>query len=278
MQEINTNLCKALVGTDECDQKLVDQLTRNVDGTSNKHKCGANALLGVSMAVARAGAAKKKMPLYRYLGELSGNDNFCMPVPAFNVINGGSHAGNALSFQEFMIMPTGAESFSQAMQMGAEIYHILKQETKKRYGQDAINVGDEGGFAPPLSSNKEGLQLLMTAVELSGYKDQVKLAMDVASSEFFTSDHKYDLGKKTPHIDVKFRQPVMTADELKFYFQDLCETFPIVSIEDPFEQVCCCNHDFTVSSCDYLVIFYDICVISFFLPRINGALGRSLPN
>ena len=167
-----------------------------LDGTENKSKLGANAILGVSLAVAKAGAAAKGLPLYKYFGHLAGNSDFVLPVPAFNVINGGSHAGNKLAFQEFMILPTGAKSFSEAMQIGAEVYHNLKSVIKKKYGQDATNVGDEGGFAPNIQSNKEGVELLMSAIEKAGYLDQVKVGMDVASSEFLTKDGKYDLDFK----------------------------------------------------------------------------------
>lgn len=164
-------------------------------------KLGANAILGTSLAVAKAGAAAKNVPLYRHLASLSGTPDsqskLVLPVPAFNVINGGSHAGNKLAMQEFMILPTGADSFSQAMRMGSEVYHALKSVIKKKYGQDATNVGDEGGFAPNIQDNKEGLELLKQAIEQAGYTGKVKIAMDVAASEFYKeNEKKYDLDFK----------------------------------------------------------------------------------
>ena len=168
----------------------------DLDGTENKKNLGANAILGVSLAVAKAGAAAKGLPLYKYFGLLAGNSKFVLPVPAFNVINGGSHAGNKLAFQEFMILPTGASSFSQAMAMGCEVYHHLAKVIKAKYGQDAVNVGDEGGFAPNIQSNKEGVTLLIEAIRKAGYEDKVVIGMDVASSEFHTKDKMYDLDFK----------------------------------------------------------------------------------
>lgn len=165
------------------DQKAVDDFLLSLDGTENKSTLGANALLGVSMAATKAGAAAKGVPLYRHIADLAGNKDVLLPVPSFNVINGGSHAGNRLAMQEFMILPVGASSFSEAMRMGAEVYQILKKVIKKKYGQDACNVGDEGGFAPNIQSNKEGLDLLMTAIEEAGYTGKIKIAMDCAASE-----------------------------------------------------------------------------------------------
>lgn len=168
-----------------------------MDGTPNKSKLGANAILGVSLAVAKAGAAAKNVPLYKHLADLSGTKKIVLPVPAFNVINGGSHAGNKLAMQEFMILPTGASSFSEAMRIGSEVYHTLKNVIKKKYGQDATNVGDEGGFAPNIQDNREGLELLKTAIEQAGYTGKVKIAMDVAASEFYKeAEKKYDLDFK----------------------------------------------------------------------------------
>jgi len=156
------------------------------------------------MAVCKAGAAVKGMPLYKHIAELAGNptDKFYMPVPAFNVINGGSHAGNKLAMQEFMILPVGASSFAEAMKMGSEVYHNLKNVIKKKYGQDACNVGDEGGFAPNILENKEGLDLLVEAIEKAGYTGKVKIGMDVAASEFWKEEEKvYDLDFKTEDND-----------------------------------------------------------------------------
>jgi len=231
VKNVNEVLGPAIVGKDETDQVLIDELMLGLDGTPNKVKMGANAILGVSLAVAKAGAAKKGVPLYKHFGDLAGNKDFTMPVPSFNVINGGSHAGNALAFQEFMVLPTGASSFKEAMQIGCEIYATLKTVTKKKYGQDAVNVGDEGGFAPPIQSNKEGVELLMDAIEKSGHLNKVILGMDVAASEFY-KDGKYDLFSKVPGS----KEPALTGQELGKFYQDLCKDFPIKSIEDPFDQ------------------------------------------
>jgi enolase len=204
----------------------------SLDGTDNKGKLGANAILGVSLAVARAGAAEKGVPLYQYLGELSGNNDFVLPVPAFNVINGGSHAGNKLAMQEFMILPVGAPSFKEALRYGAEVYQHLKAVIKDKYGQDATNVGDEGGFAPNIQDNKEGLELLKVAIEKAGYTGKVKIGMDVAASEFYV-DGKYDLDFKTKNNDGKL---VKSGPELADLYKDFIKNYPIVSIEDPFDQ------------------------------------------
>merc|ERR1719463_846887 len=151
------------------------------------------------MAVCRAGAAAKSMPLYKYIAELAGKptDKFVLPVPALNVINGGSHAGNRLACQEFMILPVGATSFREGLQIGAEVYHTLKTVIKKKYGQDACNVGDEGGFAPSVQDNNEALDVLMDAIKKSGHEAKVKIGTDVAASEFY-KDGKYDLDFKNP--------------------------------------------------------------------------------
>ncbi|RVW17114.1 Enolase 1, chloroplastic [Vitis vinifera] len=194
---------------------------------------GANATLGVSLSVCRAGAGAKGVPLYKHIQELSGTKELVMPVPAFNVINGGSHAGNNLAMQEFMILPVGATSFAEALRMGSEVYHTLKGIIKAKYGQDACNVGDEGGFAPNVQDNREGLVLLMDAIEKAGYTGKIKIGMDVAASEFFTKDGKYDLNfKKQPNDGAHVR----SAQSLCELYKEFVKDFPIVSIEDPFDQ------------------------------------------
>ncbi|EPB71837.1 Enolase, TIM barrel domain protein [Ancylostoma ceylanicum] len=203
-----------------------------LDGTENKSNLGANAILGVSLAVAKAGAVHKGMPLYKYLAELAGVSKVVLPVPAFNVINGGSHAGNKLAMQEFMILPVGASSFSEAMRMGSEVYHHLKAEIKKRYGLDATAVGDEGGFAPNIQDNKEGLDLLKTAIDLAGYTGKISIGMDVAASEFF-KEGKYDLDFKNPKSDPS---KWLTGDQLAALYHDFIKQYPVVSIEDAFDQ------------------------------------------
>lgn len=212
-------------------QAEIDQFLIDLDGTENKGKYGANAILGISLAVAKAGAKAKGIPLYQHFAELAGKsvDNFVLPVPAFNVINGGSHAGNSLAFQEFMILPVGARNFKEAMKMGAEIFQNLKLVIKQKYGLDATNVGDEGGFAPNIKDAKEGLDLLVEAIEKSGYTGKIKIAMDVAASEFH-EDGKYNLDFKTS------TKNLISSDELINIYDQYCKDYPIVSIEDPFDQ------------------------------------------
>ena len=233
VKNVNDIIGPALKGFDVTQQTKADELMIKLDGTPNKGKLGANAILGVSLALSKAGAAAKKVPLYQHYADLAGNKDLVLPVPSFNVINGGSHAGNRLAFQEFMILPVGAKSFSEAMMMGCEVYAKLKGVIKKKYGQDACNVGDEGGFAPSIQNNYEGVDLLMEAIKLSGYEAQVKIGMDVAASEFLTKDGKYDLDFKDPKNDGKM---ILSGPALADLYKDLCKKYPIVSIEDPFEQ------------------------------------------
>ncbi|KAG8074263.1 hypothetical protein GUJ93_ZPchr0006g44271 [Zizania palustris] len=214
-------------------------MVQQLDGTKNewgwcKQKLGANAILAVSLAVCKAGAIIKKIPLYQHIANLAGNKQLVLPVPAFNVINGGSHAGNKLAMQEFMILPTGASSFKEAMKMGVEVYHNLKSVIKKKYGQDATNVGDEGGFAPNIQENKEGLELLKTAIEKAGYTGKVVIGMDVAASEFYSEkDQTYDLNFKEENNDGSQK---ISGDSLKNVYKSFVSEYPIVSIEDPFDQ------------------------------------------
>ena len=233
MANVNTVLGPALLGKDETQQEACDKMMLEIDGTPNKVKMGANAILTVSLALAKAGAASKKVPLYQHFADLAGNKDLVMPVPSFNVINGGSHAGNGLAFQEFMVLPTGASSFSEAMKIGCEIYASLKAVTKKTYGQDACNVGDEGGFAPPILNNREGVELLMDAIDKSGHTDKIILGMDVASSEFCV-DGKYDLNKKIRKEGDE--SPMLSKEELGEFYKGLCKDFPIKSIEDGFDE------------------------------------------
>ena len=233
VENVNTIIAPALIGKDPTDQKLIDDLMIQLDGTKNKGKLGANAILAVSMAVSKAGAAEKDIPLYKHISELAGNSKLVLPVPAFNVINGGSHAGNKLAMQEFMILPVGASSFKEAMQMGSEVYHNLKSVIKKKYGQDACNVGDEGGFAPNIQDNKEGLDLLVEAIEKAGYTGKMKIGMDVAASEFLTEDKCYDLDFKTEGNDGSMKK---TGAEMIDLYQEFISEYPMISIEDPFDQ------------------------------------------
>ena len=214
-------------------QKEIDNFLIKLDGTPNKGKLGANAILGVSIAAAKAGAGEKNVPLYKYLSELANTGApYILPAPAMNVINGGSHAGNALAFQEFMIVPTGAKSFTESIQIGTEVYHTLKKVIKSKYGIDATNVGDEGGFAPNLQSADEALDLLVDAIKMAGYEGRVNISLDVASSEFY-KEGKYDLDFKNPNSDPsKWITGAQLADIYKGYLQK----YPITSIEDPFDQ------------------------------------------
>jgi len=232
VKNVNEIIAPKIIGMDVTKQEDLDNFVIALDGTENKGKLGANAILGVSLAVCKAGAAAKNVPLYRHIADLAGNKDILLPVPAFNVINGGSHAGNKLAMQEFMILPIGASSFSEAMKMGTEVYHNLKNIIKEKYGQDATNVGDEGGFAPNIQENKEGLELLKAAIAKAGYTDKVKIGMDVAASEFF-KDGKYDLDFKTKNNDGKF---LKSGEELIQLYKEFVKDFPVISIEDPFDQ------------------------------------------
>lgn len=232
---IRNTLGPALIksGISVTKQNEIDNLMLQLDGTENKSKFGANAILGVSLAVCKAGAEDKGVPLYRHLADLAGNAKVIVPVPAFNVINGGSHAGNKLAMQEFMILPTGAKNFKEAMRMGTEIYHHLKAVIKKKYGQDACNVGDEGGFAPNIQDNKEGLDLLIQAIDKAGYTGKIKIGMDVAASEFCKNQTQYDLDFKNPNSN---QSDWLSSDKLGDLYRSFVRDYPIVSIEDAFDQ------------------------------------------
>ncbi len=225
VDNVNEVIAPALVGYDVTEQILIDQLMIDLDGTKNKGKLGANAILGVSMAVARAAAEYTGLPLYAYLGGFNAKT---LPTPMMNIINGGSHADNTVDFQEFMIMPVGAPSFKEALRMGAEVFHALKKVLKNK-GLNT-NVGDEGGFAPNLKSNEEALEVIMTSIKEAGYtagKDIV-LAMDVASSEFYNKEKNvYDLAGENK---------TMTAAELTDFYATLIDKYPIVSIEDGLDE------------------------------------------
>lgn len=230
VSNVNDVIGPAILGKNVLEQEAIDEFLLKLDGTDNKEKLGANAILGVSLAVAKAAAAEKGVPLYRHIADLAGVTDFVLPVPAFNVINGGSHAGNKLAMQEFMILPVGAPSFREALRYGAEVYHTLKGVINAKYGQDATNVGDEGGFAPNIQSNKEGLELLKTAIEKAGYTGKVKIGMDVAASEFF-QDGKYNLDFKNPSGN-----QILSGEELSNLYKEFIADFPVISIEDPFDQ------------------------------------------
>nr|CAH7721418.1 unnamed protein product [Callosobruchus chinensis] len=211
---------------DVTQQREVDEFMMELDGTPNLSRFGANAVLGISLVVCKAGAAKRGVPLYKHIADLAGNKTLILPVPAFNVINGGSHAGNKLAMQEFMILPTGATSFSEAMKMGSETYHHLKNVIKGN--MNATSVGDEGGFAPNIPTAKEALVLLRDAIAKAGYTGRIDIAMDVAASEFYK--------KKEGRLVNLFPMNVKTILVQEGYVKSYLKEFPIVSIEDPFDQ------------------------------------------
>lgn len=219
VENVNEVIAPKLAGLDALDQVAIDTLMIELDGTPNKSKLGANAILGVSMAVARAAADEVGLPLYQYLG---GFNATTLPVPMMNILNGGKHADNNVDFQEFMIMPVGAVNFAEALRMGTEVFHHLKKVLQKKGLNTA--VGDEGGFAPNLSSNEEAIQTLMTAIEEAGYRpgEDVFLALDVASTEIYR-DGKYELAGEGV---------VYTADEMIDFYKQLVDKYPIISIED----------------------------------------------
>lgn len=234
VENVNNSIGPELVKQDfdVTQQEEIDEFMIKLDGTENKSKFGANAILGVSLAVCKAGAAKRGLPLYRHIADLAGNKNLILPVPAFNVINGGSHAGNKLAMQEFMILPTGACSFTEAMKMGSETYHTLKKIIKDKYGLDATAVGDEGGFAPNIGNPKDALTILNDAIAKAGYTGKIEIGMDVAASEFYKDD-LYDLDFKNPKSDKK---NWIKGEKLMGMYQEWIKSYPIVSIEDPFDQ------------------------------------------
>ncbi|MDD4199806.1 MAG: phosphopyruvate hydratase [Eubacteriales bacterium] len=221
VKNVNEIIADEVVGLDPFDQPGLDKLLIELDGTSNKGKLGANAILGVSMATARAAAESIGMPLFQYLGGVNGK---VLPTPMMNILNGGSHADNTVDIQEFMIMPVGAKSFREALRMGAETFHSLKKILKAKGMNTA--VGDEGGYAPDLSTNEEAIQVIIEAIEKAGYKpgEDIRIALDCAASEF------YDEEKKV--YDWKGEGRVMTAAELVGFYEGICDRYPIISIED----------------------------------------------
>lgn len=234
VNNVNTVIAPLFEGKDLniADQAAMDKIMLDADGTENKSKLGANAILGVSLAICKAAAVHKGVPLYRHIADLAGNKDVLLPVPAFNVINGGSHAGNKLAMQEFMLLPTGAANFSEAMRMGSEVYHHLKSVIKSKYGQDACNVGDEGGFAPNIQNNLDALELIQVAIEKAGYTGKIKIGMDVAASEF-CKEGKYDLDFKNPKSNPA---DWISPDQLFDVYKQFVDKYPVVSIEDAFDQ------------------------------------------
>jgi len=237
VENVNSTIGPKLIESkiDPADQSAIDKFLIDLDGTENKTNLGANAILGVSLAVAKAGAAQKGVPLYVHVSDLAGTKKpYVLPVPFMNVLNGGSHAGGRLAFQEFMIVPDQAPTFTEAVRWGAEVYQKLKTLAKKKYGQSAGNVGDEGGVAPDIQTAEEALELITEAIESAGYTGKMNIAMDVASSEFYKEDaKKYDLDFKNPDSD---KSKWVTYEQLADQYKSLSEKYPIVSIEDPFAE------------------------------------------
>lgn len=240
VENINKVISPALVGKSVLEQTELDKLmVETLDGSRSefgwsKQKLGANAILPVSLALARAGAAAKGLELYAYLAALARRPSvYRLPVPCFNIINGGKHAGNKLAFQEFMVLPLGATSFKQAMEMGVETYQRLKQLVGQRYGAQSTNVGDEGGFAPDISEPEEALEIALQAVDAAGLRGKVFFALDVAASEMFDEKCQcYNLDFKTKGAAPR----MLTGMQLLALYERLVEKYPIVSIEDPFDQ------------------------------------------
>lgn len=223
VRNVNETITPLLIGMDIRKQREIDRIMIEEDGTENKSNLGANSMLSVSLAAARCAADTLNLPLYQYIGGLN---TYVLPVPMMNVINGGEHAGNELDFQEFMIMPVGAKSFSEALRICAEVYHHMKKIIAKKYGKSSTNVGDEGGYAPPMKEISEPLEVIMSTIEELSYKDSVKIALDTASSTFYDEKSKiYNaMGKK------------MDSGELIDLFADVSSKYPIISIEDPMAE------------------------------------------
>lgn len=222
VENVNNHIAEALEGTEVCAQNEIDGILLDMDGTPNKSRLGANAILAVSLACARAAADELGMPLYKYIGGVNAN---VLPVPMMNILNGGAHADNKIDFQEFMVMPVKAESFSHGLRMGVEVFHHLKSVLKS--AGYSTNVGDEGGFAPNIQSNEEAIEIVLRAIEKAGYRpgEDIFIAMDAATSEFY--DEKTGL-----YTFKKSDGKVFTGDEMVNYWADWCKKYPIVSIED----------------------------------------------
>ncbi|MDA4131065.1 MAG: phosphopyruvate hydratase [Thaumarchaeota archaeon] len=221
---VNKQIGPKLLGRSSLEQESLDILMLKLDGTRNKSNLGANAILSVSMAVARAAAASQAVPLYRYLVK---KKKYRMPIPMMNVINGGKHAGNNLAVQEFLIEPVGAKSYSEGIRFGVDVYHALKSILKEKYGSSSTNVGDEGGYAPPLDKTSDALDAILQAIRIAGYDEsQIKLGLDSASSSFYDA--------KTFAYQIDGRS--MNSGELADYYDNLAATYPVLTLEDPFSE------------------------------------------
>ena len=281
VNNVNTTIADAIIGLDAFNQKYIDNIMIELDGTPNKSNLGANSILGVSIAVAKAASNAKNIPLYKYLNN---NSIYTMPIPMMNIINGGSHADNNVDFQEFMIFPIGANSFSNALQMGTEIFHELKKVLRDSLLNTA--VGDEGGFAPNLKSNEEAIEVILTAVHKAGYiagKD-IYIALDIAASEIF-NNNKYI---------IKSEKKSFTSDQMISYYQNLIENYPIISIEDGLDEndwegwtlmnselgnkIQIVGDDLTVTSIDRLKKAIDLDAMNAILIKLNqiGSVTETL--
>ncbi|GAB2286294.1 Beta-enolase [Dionaea muscipula] len=232
VRNINEKISEALVGMDPTLQSQIDQVMIDLDKTEKKGELGANAILAVSIAACKAGAAEKDVPLYKHIADLSGSSNGTLPVPAFTVLSGGKHGGNNLAIQEIMVLPVGARTFEEALQMGSESYHQLKAVISEKYGSHRCNVGEDGGFAPNVSSVREGLDLVKEAIGRTEFKEKIKMAINVAATEFCIGT-KYDLDFKSIE---KAGKNFMSSEDLIELYKDLCSNYPIVSVEDPFDK------------------------------------------
>ncbi|KAJ4725665.1 Enolase [Melia azedarach] len=232
VRNVNERISEALIGMDPTLQSQIDQAMIDLDKTEKKSELGANAILAVSIAACKAGAAEKEVPLYKHIAELSGKTNLTLPVPAFTVISGGKHAGSNLAIQEIMILPTGASRFEEALQMGSETYHHLKAVIAEKWGPHGCNVGEDGGLAPNISSIREGLDFVKEAINRTGYNEKIKIAIDVAATDFCKGT-KYDLDFKSPN---KSGQNFKSGEDMIEMYKELCADYPIVSIEDPFDK------------------------------------------
>ncbi len=226
VNNVNTIIQDAIIGFPVDEQRLIDSIMLDLDGTNNKSKLGANAILGVSLALAKAAAEESQQPLFRYIG---GVNAYTLPVPMMNILNGGSHADNSIDFQEFMIVPVGADTFSEGLRKGVQVFHHLKKVLKsKNY---STNVGDEGGFAPNIKSNKEAIEIVLQSIESAGFKpgDDIMIAMDAAASEFYNEEEKvYHFHKSTGDK--------LSSDDMVSYWKDWVDNYPIFSIEDGLHE------------------------------------------
>ncbi|MEA1908897.1 MAG: phosphopyruvate hydratase [Euryarchaeota archaeon] len=262
VQNVNTALRNEIIGMDVRDQRHIDHAMVDLDGTPNKAKLGANAILGVSMAAAKAAADSAGLPLYMYLG---GANAHTLPCPTMNVLNGGEHAGNDLAIQEFMVQPRGASSCTEAIRIGAEVYHELKNILTVKYGAVAGNVGDEGGYAPPMDHTNQALDAVVSAIEEAGYTtSEVTLGVDAAASEFFKNG-KY-------HID----GTELDSGEMVDYYLDLIKTYPILLVEDPFHEESFGDFVTLTASTDVIIIGDDLFVTN--IERLQRGIDMGAAN